>query len=105
MLLKQLEYRKGGKAMKGSKLYVGNLNYAATEDQLKELFENHGSVQSVNIIEGKGFGFVEMSSNEEAEAAKAALNDQEFMGRPMKIDEARPRKPRRDFNSGPRRSF
>ena len=68
--------------MEGSKLYVGNLNYAVNEDQLKELFENHGSVQSVNIIEGKGFGFVEMSSNEEAEAAKAALNDQEFQGRP-----------------------
>ncbi len=61
--------------MEGNKLYVGNLNYSVNEDQLKELFENHGTVQSVNIIEGKGFGFVEMSSNEEAEAAKAALND------------------------------
>ncbi len=93
--------------MQGNKLYVGNLNYAVNEDQLKELFENHGTVQSVNIIEGKGFGFVEMSSDEEAEAAKEALNDQEFQGRPLKIDEARPRKPRRDFDSdsGPRRRF
>ncbi len=79
--------------MEGNKLYVGNLNYAVNEDQLKELFENHGTVQSVNIIEGKGFGFVEMSSKEEAEAAKSALNDQEFQGRPLKIDEARPRQP------------
>ena len=91
--------------MQGNKLYVGNLNYAVNEDQLKELFENYGTVQSVNIIEGKGFGFVEMSTNEEAEAAKAALNDQEFNARPLKIDEARPRKPRRDFDSGPRRHY
>jgi RNA recognition motif-containing protein len=107
MLLKKLfrEFKKGGKEMQGNKLYVGNLNYAVNEDQLKELFENHGTVQSVNIIEGKGFGFVEMSTNEEAEAAKAALNDQEFHGRPLKIDEARPRKPRRDFDSEPRRHY
>ena len=91
--------------MQGNKLYVGNLNYAVTEDQLKELFENHGTVQSVNIIEGKGFGFVEMSTNEEAEAAKEALNDQEFHGRPLKIDEARPRSPRRDFDSGHGRRY
>ena len=107
MLLKKLfrEFKKGGKEMQGNKLYVGNLNYAVNEDQLKELFENHGTVQSVNIIEGKGFGFVEMSSNEEAKAAKEALNDQEFHGRPLKIDEARPRQPRRDFDSGPRRHY
>ncbi len=91
--------------MEGNKLYVGNLNYAVNEDQLRELFENHGTVKNVNIIEGKGFGFVEMSTNEEAEAAKAALNDQEFHGRPLKIDDARPRKPRRDFDSGPRKRY
>jgi RNA recognition motif-containing protein len=108
MLLKKLKniaFKEGGKEMQGNKLYVGNLNYAVKEEQLKELFENHGTVQSVNIIEGKGFGFVEMSTNEEAEAAKEALNNQEFQGRPLKIDEARPRQPRRDFNPGSRKRY
>ncbi len=91
--------------MQGSKVYVGNLNYSVTNEQLEELFANHGTVKSVNIIEGKGFGFVEMSSSEEAEAAKQALNDTEFNGRPLKIDEARPQtqRPRRDFNNNRRR--
>jgi RNA recognition motif-containing protein len=84
--------------MQGSKLYVGNLNYSVTKQKLEELFGNHGTVKSVNIIEGKGFGFVEMSSSEEAEKAREALNDTDFEGRPLKIDEARPQKPRRDFN-------
>ncbi len=83
--------------MQGSKVYVGNLNYSVNNQQLEELFANYGTVKSVNIIEGKGFGFVEMSSSEEAESAKQALNDTEFNGRPLKIDEARPQKPRRDF--------
>jgi RNA recognition motif-containing protein len=89
--------------MQGSKVYVGNLNYSVNNEQLEELFANHGTVKSVNIIEGKGFGFVEMSTPEEAEAAKQALNDTEFNGRPLKIDEARPQKPRRDFNDNRRR--
>ena len=80
--------------MQGSKLYVGNLSYAVTNDQLAELFNNYGQVRSVNIIEGKGFGFVEMSSSEEAEKAKEALHDTEFAGRTMKVDEARPPKSR-----------
>jgi RNA recognition motif-containing protein len=84
--------------MQGSKLYVGNLNYSVTKQKLEELFGNHGTVKSVNIIEGKGFGFVEMSSSEEAEKARESLNDTDFEGRPLKIDEARPQKPRRDFN-------
>lgn len=83
--------------MQGSKLYVGNLSYSVTNEQLEELFANQGTVNSVNIIEGKGFGFVEMSSSEEAEKAMEALNNTEFNGRPLKIDEARPQKPRRDF--------
>ena len=91
--------------MQGSKLYVGNLNYSVTNQQLEELFANHGTVKSVNIIEGKGFGFVEMSSSEEAENAKQALNDTEFNDRPLKIDEARPTRPRRDYNDRPRRDF
>ncbi|MBN1160217.1 MAG: RNA-binding protein [Candidatus Diapherotrites archaeon] len=89
--------------MQGSKLYVGNLNYAVTEDQLKELFSAYGEVKSVNLIEGKGFGFVEMSSPEEAEKAKEALNDKEYEGRNMRVDEARPatdKPPRRSFGGG-----
>ena len=89
--------------MQGSKLYVGNLNYSVTKQKLEELFGNHGTVKSVNIIEGKGFGFVEMSSSEEAEKAREALNDTDFEGRPLKIDEARPQKPRKDFNDSRKR--
>lgn len=80
--------------MQGSKLYVGNLSYSTTNDQLKELFSKHGQVVEVNIIEGKGFGFVEMSSPSEAEKVKQALDGFEFEGRTLKIDEARPPKPR-----------
>jgi len=82
--------------MQGSKLYVGNLKYSVTNDQLSEIFANHGEVKNVNIIEGKGFGFVEMSSSDEAEKAKEALNGTDFEGRTLKIDEARPPKPRND---------
>ena len=85
--------------MQGSRLYVGNLSYSTTQEQLQELFSNHGQVKEIKIIEGKGFGFVEMSSQEEAEAAQKALNDAEFGGRTLKVDEARPQtdRPRRDF--------
>lgn len=80
--------------MQGSKLYVGNLNYAVTNEELVELFSKYGEVKEVNIIEGKGFGFVEMSSGEQAEKAKEALNGTDFNGRTMKVDEARPRRNR-----------
>ncbi|MBM3251339.1 MAG: RNA-binding protein [Candidatus Omnitrophica bacterium] len=80
--------------MQSSKLYVGNLDYGVTKDQLKDLFAAHGEVKSVTIIEGKGFGFVEMSSPQEAEAAKAALDGTDLQGRSLKVDEARPPKPR-----------
>ena len=85
--------------MQGSRLYVGNLDYSVTEEQLQELFTKCGEVKEVKIIEGKGFAFVEMSTQEEAEKAQKELNDTEFSGRPLKIDEARPRrsKPRSDF--------
>ncbi len=82
--------------MQGSKLYVGNLSYSVTDEQLEELFAAHGTVQSANVIGNKGFGFVEMSSNEEAEKAKEALDGTEFEGRTLKVDEARPQKPRTD---------
>ncbi len=85
--------------MQGSKLYVGNLNYSVTNAELEELFSNHGEVRQVNIIEGKGFGFVEMSSPAEAETAKEALDGSNFKGRTLKVDEARPpkTKQRRDY--------
>jgi len=85
--------------MQGSKLYVGNLNYNVTNEELKQLFSQYGEVKSLNIIEGKGFAFVEMASPVEAEKASAALNGFEFKGRNLRVDEARPprNKPRRDF--------
>jgi RNA recognition motif-containing protein len=90
--------------MQGSKLYVGNLSYSVTNEELTELFSNYGEVRNVNIIEGKGFGFVEMSSQADAEQAKVTLNGTEFKGRALRVDEARPPKdkqrrdrPRRDF--------
>jgi RNA recognition motif-containing protein len=76
--------------MQGSKLYVGNLGYAVTIDHLQELFSNYGNVLTVNIVEGKGFGFVEMSNQSEAEKAKKALNGSDFKGRSLKINEALP---------------
>ena len=85
--------------MQGSKLYVGNLNYAVTEEQLKELFGTYGEVTHVNIIDGRGFGFVELSDPEEAEKAKEALNDTDFQGRTLRVDEARAPK-RRDYGGG-----
>ncbi|MDH4157936.1 MAG: RNA-binding protein [candidate division Zixibacteria bacterium] len=85
--------------MQGSKLYVGNLSYSVTNEQLQELFNNYGGVKEINIIEGKGFGFVEMSDTEGAEKAKEALDGSVFEGRTLKVDEARPPKnrERRDF--------
>lgn len=86
--------------MQGSKLYVGNLAYSATSDELRELFTNHGTVTNINLIGDKGFGFVEMSSPAEAEKAQQALNGFELKNRAMKVDEARPReeRPRRELS-------
>jgi len=86
--------------MQGSKLYVGNLSYSVTDEQLEELFSPHGSVKSANVIGNKGFGFVELGSNSEAEKAKEALDGSEFEGRTLKVDEARPQRerPNRNFN-------
>jgi len=61
-----------------------------SNEQLEELFAAYGVVKQVNVIEGKGFGFVEMSSTPEAEKAKEALDAYEFKGRTLKVDEARP---------------
>ncbi len=82
-------------------IYVGNLSYDATDDDLREAFESFGEVDSAKVIwdnyldRSKGFGFVEMPNTEQAEAAIAALNEQEFMGRALRVNEARPRPPRR----------
>jgi RNA recognition motif-containing protein len=84
----------------GKKLYVGNLAYGMTDSDLQNLFEAHGQVQSAQIImdrdtgRSKGFGFVEMSSDSEAQAAIDALNGQEVNGRPLTVNEARPKEDR-----------
>ena len=84
----------------GSKLYVGGLPYAATEAQLSGLFESHGTVQSARIItdkftgQSRGFGFVEMSSPEEASAAIEGVNGTEMDGRTLTVNEAKPQEPR-----------
>jgi len=84
----------------GSKLYVGNLSYNTTSSDLEQLFAQHGSVQSAEVISdretgrSKGFGFVQMGSDEEAQAAIAALNGQEHDGRPLTVNEAKPREDR-----------
>ena len=81
-------------------IYVGNLAYSVTEDDLREAFSQFGSVQSVNVIsdkfsgQSKGFGFVEMSDNSEAEAAIQGLNGTALGGRSMKINQAKPREAR-----------
>ena len=84
----------------GRKLYVGNLSYGVNSSTLQELFSAHGNVESAEIIadretgRSKGFGFVQMSTDEEAQAAIAALNGQEHEGRALTVNEARPREDR-----------
>lgn len=84
----------------GSKLYVGGLPYSATESELNNLFAQHGTVESARIIadkftgQSKGFGFVEMSTSAEAQAAITALNGSEMGGRSLTVNEARPMEPR-----------
>ena len=81
----------------GKKLYVGNLTYDVTDSALEQLFAAHGTVQSAQVImdrdtgRSKGFGFVEMGSDQEAQAAIQALNGQEVEGRTLTVNEARPR--------------
>jgi len=78
--------------MQNSKLYVGNLDYSVEYTDLKELFSSCGEVKHVKIIEGKGFGFVEMGSQAEAEKAKKELNGTDFKGRTLKVDIAKPQR-------------
>ncbi|MDH5562030.1 MAG: RNA-binding protein [Nitrospirota bacterium] len=90
----------------GSKLYVGGLPYSATQAELTDLFSAHGTVESANVISDKftgqsrGFGFVEMSSGEEAQAAISALNSTEFGGRTLTVNEAKPQAPRTGGGGG-----
>ncbi|HBL25178.1 MAG TPA: RNA-binding protein [Deltaproteobacteria bacterium] len=88
--------------MNGTKLYVGNLSYSVTSERLRELFAGYGEVGEVRVIEGKGFGFVEMAAKDDAEKAKQALNGMDFEGRTLRIDEARPQK-EKPRGRGPRR--
>jgi RNA recognition motif-containing protein len=89
----------------GAKLYVGNLPYSATEERLQQHFSQYGSVVSARIItdkfsgRSKGFGFVEMSSDTEAEKATTALNGTDFEGRNIVVSEARPQ-PQRPMGTG-----
>ena len=84
----------------GAKIYVGGLPYSTTEQELSDLFAAHGSVASARIItdkftgQSRGFGFVEMSADGEAEAAITALNGTQFGGRTLTVNEARPPEPR-----------
>lgn len=88
------------------KIYVGNLSFEITEDDLRQAFEAFGEVLSATVVkdkfsgESRGFGFVEMPVKAEGEAAIGGLNGQELGGRPIKVDEARPR---REGDRGPGR--
>ena len=90
----------------GSKLYVGGLPYSVTEGRLQELFSAHGTVDSANVISDKftgqsrGFGFVEMSSNSEAQSAIQSLNGTQFEGRSLTVNEAKPMAKRDNFGGG-----
>ena len=84
----------------GKKLYVGNLSYSVTSADLENLFSPHGNIRSAEVItdratgQAKGFGFVEMDSDAEADAAISALDGKDFGGRALKVNEARPRESR-----------
>lgn len=83
-----------------NKLYIGNISYSVDSAELTSWFSAHGTVESANVIidrdtgRSKGFGFVEMSSGEEAQAAIEALDGQEVGGRTIRVNEAKPREPR-----------
>ena len=90
----------------GKKLYVGNLGYGVSSSDLEQLFAAFGTVRSAEVIadrdggRSKGFGFVEMSSDQEAQAAIQGLNGQEHEGRPLTVNEARPREERSGGGGG-----
>jgi len=89
-------------------IYVGNLSYDTTDQQLQELFEQHGTVTSARVVtdrfsgRSRGFGFVEMPDKGEADKAIEATNENDFMGRPLRVNESQPRP--RDGGGGGGRS-
>jgi len=90
----------------GRKLYVGNLPYSATEQSLREAFAESGTVDSVSVItdrdtgQSKGFAFIEMSTDQEAQAATQAMNGKMLDGRQIKVNEAKPREAGRGGGGG-----
>lgn len=92
------------------KIYVGNLSFKMTESELWSLFEPHGSVESATIAmdrdtgRSRGFGFVAMSNDQEAEKAMTTLNGKECEGRALVVNEAKPQTPRNGFRGGQRDS-
>jgi len=94
----------------GKKLYVGNLTYQVSDADLEQLFSQFGTVQSAQVIQdretgrSKGFGFVEMDTDAQAQAAIQGLNDQEHGGRRLTVNEAKPREDRRGGGPGGGRS-
>ncbi len=92
--------------MNSNKLYVGGLPYSVNEDQLRDLFGAHGTVESATVImdrmsgRSKGFGFVEMSSQEEAQAAIDKLNGTDLEGRSLTVNEAKPKEQRSGGGGG-----
>lgn len=94
-----------------TKLYVGNLSFNTSNEDLQELFGQSGTVESVTVVEdretgrSRGFGFVEMSSKEEGEAAIQSLNGKEIDGRALNVNEARPREDRGGSGGGGRGGY
>src|SRR5437667_6441153 len=94
------------------KMYVGNLSFETTENDLQDLFEQHGTVNEVHLMmdritsKSRGFAFVTMNDGRQANAAMSALNGRELNGRTLTVNEARPREQRpRPYGDGGRRSF
>ena len=93
--------------MSSTKLYVGNLNYKTTDEALKQAFSPFGEVTSANVLQGRGFGFVEMATPEGADEARAKMNGTDLEGRKLIVNEARPRtdRPREPRAGGDRGNF
>lgn len=84
----------------GKNLYVGNLDYSVTDTQLGELFSQYGDVISMSVMDERGFGFIELGKEEDAQKAIEELNDAEFAGRKLVVNEARPRAENNDRGRG-----
>jgi RNA recognition motif-containing protein len=95
----------------GKKLYVGNLSYEVDSSELQQIFAQHGTVTSAEVVadrmtgRSRGFGFVEMGSDDEAQAAIAALNGQQHGGRALTVNEAKPREERGGGGGGGRGGY